>query len=304
MHAWESIQNTVEYIEAHMTENIEIETLAQIAALSPFYYQRLFSRLVGKPVREYTKLRRLAKATELLADKQKRILDIALSCGFSSHETFTRTFKEAFGLTPEKYRKNPVRLNNFTKPQLLLNYVLIDEDVPLISDGIVLEITRKKITQKEYFLGLSSQYPVSNLPTGKDTAIDYLAEIWDTFHKEKQKLTRVIDGNKEVGVTSLGESEGYFTYFAGAQVKTMEVIEDFTSWQLAPGEYIVCSFEAENFEKLVMDVLYKALKYLFEIWLPKHGFCSLPFCLERYNEHSPQIASMEIWVSPLAIKNT
>lgn len=66
MHAWEQVQLTVDYIEEHFNEKLEVERLAEIAALSPFYFQRLFSRLVKKPVTEYIKLRRMAKATELL----------------------------------------------------------------------------------------------------------------------------------------------------------------------------------------------------------------------------------------------
>ncbi len=85
MHAWESIQKVLEYIEDNLSQSHSSEELAKIAALSPFYFQRLFSRLVGKPVREYVKLRRLARASKSLGGKQSRILDIALDCGFGSH---------------------------------------------------------------------------------------------------------------------------------------------------------------------------------------------------------------------------
>ena len=89
MHAWEQIQKTIDYIENNISENFNIETLSKMAALSPFYYQRLFKRLVKKPVIEYIKLRRMARATEDLLQEDKRILDIALDLGFSSHEHFT-----------------------------------------------------------------------------------------------------------------------------------------------------------------------------------------------------------------------
>lgn len=46
MHAWEAIQKSVDYIEDNLTEEIPIDKLAEIANLSPFYFQRLFSRLV------------------------------------------------------------------------------------------------------------------------------------------------------------------------------------------------------------------------------------------------------------------
>lgn len=121
MHAWEQIQKTVDYIEASLSEELKIETLANMARLSQFYFQRLFKRLVRKPVNEYVKLRRLARASEVLPEKSKRIIDIALDFGFSSHETFTRAFKDAYGITPEEYRAKPVRLNQIMKPEHISN---------------------------------------------------------------------------------------------------------------------------------------------------------------------------------------
>ena len=49
VHAWEAIQKSVDYIENHLTEDIPIDKLAETASLSPFYFQRLFSRLVKSP---------------------------------------------------------------------------------------------------------------------------------------------------------------------------------------------------------------------------------------------------------------
>lgn len=92
MYAWESIHRALNYIEEHLSENINIEKLAKEAALSPYYFQRLFKRLVKKSVNEYVKLRRLAKASESLVKKEKRIIDVALDYGFSDHANFTRAF--------------------------------------------------------------------------------------------------------------------------------------------------------------------------------------------------------------------
>ena len=65
MHSWEAIEKTLNFIEENLTGEIQTETLADLACLSPFYYQRLFKRLVKKPVQEYIKLRRLAKAADI-----------------------------------------------------------------------------------------------------------------------------------------------------------------------------------------------------------------------------------------------
>ncbi|WP_312645140.1 GyrI-like domain-containing protein [Hydrogenoanaerobacterium sp.] len=68
------------------------------------------------------------------------------------------------------------------------------------------------------------------------------------------------------------------------------------NWELPPGEYIVCSLEAENFEVLIMDALYKAQQYIYNTWLPNHKLQTEAFCAEQYASHSSETTSMEIWL--------
>ncbi len=294
MHAWEAIQKTLDYIEEHIGEEIEIEELAEIAALSLFYYQRLFSRLVKKPAREYIKLRRLARAIKVLEDKSKRILDIALDYGFGSHETFTRAFKEAYGMTPEQYREKPVSLNHFDKPDLLLGYTLIDEVVPLISDGLVLEMNRKFINEPINFMGVLGYVSIAGqIPVGESTGVDVPGEIWKRFHQEKGKINRIPNG-REVGVAYMGDApEGCFSYFAGAEVEPGVTDEKLQMWQLPAREYIICGFEASNFEELVTVALDKAIKYS-GLWLEKHNFVMDAFVPELYYTSTPETTYMEL----------
>lgn len=295
MHAWEAIQKSLDYIESNISDEINIEQLAKESSLSLFYYQRLFSRLVKKPVREYIKLRRLAKALESLADKQRRILDVALDYGFGSHETFTRAFKEAYKITPEEYRKHPVMLNQFDKPDLLLSYTMIDEGVPLISDGLVLEFNRKTILQPILFMGVSGIIPIEGqMPLGESTGVDMPGQVWEKFHKEKQYIPRI--GGCELGVAYLGDvPEGYFTYFAGTQVSQGTKDARFVTWELPAREYIVCRFEAENFEQLVTVALNKAIKYC-GVWLEKHDLTMEVYSPEMYYDSSPDSTYMEVWM--------
>lgn len=296
MHAWEAIQKTLDYIEAHIGEDVTIEELADIAALSVFYYQRLFSRLVRKPVREYMKLRRLARAKHALSNKHQRILDIALDYGFGSHETFTRAFKEAYGMTPEQYRENPVFLNQIDKPDLLLGYILIDEGVPLVSDGLVLEMNRKSLSEPVFFMGLVGSVPVpGQIPAGEATGVDIPGEIWKRFHQEKGRIRR-IPGGREVGVSYVGDAPtGCFSYFAGVEVEAGTADDYFRTWQLPAGEYVVCSFEAGNFEELTTVALNKAIRYSY-LWLEKHCLKADMFAPELYYGSTPESAYMEFWM--------
>ena len=297
MHAWEQIQESIAYIEAHLDEDVSIESLAKMASLSPFYYQRLFSRLVKKPVAEYVRLRRLARATEMLLQKDHRILDIALAMGFSSHEHFTRSFKDTFGMTPEVYRQHPQTLNHMTKPQLLFHYTLIDEGVPLITEDIVLEINRRELGESLQFIGTSTNVPLEHLAElGTTSGIDPLGLLWQRFHEQKQPFFGLSEDAAEIGVTYPCADPGFFSYFAGGKTEQPAIPEGFASWELPAGMYIVCSVEAESFEALVMDVLYKAQQYLYHTWLPKHQLQVASFCAERYASHSPQTTTMEIWL--------
>lgn len=296
MHAWEAIQKTLDYIEQHLDEEIDLGTLAQIANLSPFYFQRLFARLVKKPPREYIRLRQLAAACTLLANKGTRILDVALQCGFGSHQAFTRAFKNAYGITPEQYRATKPALNQFDKPDLLLNYVAIDEGVPLISEGIVLEYNRRTLEQPVTFAGFEGFVPIEGqMPLGEATGIDVPGEIWAKFHQEKHLLPR-LPGGRELGVAYMGNApEGSFTYFAGAEALPDAATTGFATWDLPAREYIVCGFEAENFMELTTAALNKAVKYSGS-WLERHGLSMEVYSPEVYYDSSPAGSYMELWM--------
>ena len=296
MHAWEQIQITVDYIEEHLSEEIHIHELATLASLSPFYYQRLFRRLVKKPVNEYMKLRRLAWASDALLKPNQRIMDVALAIGFSSHEVFTRAFKDVYRMTPEQYRSTPVQLNHFNKPQLLLHYTLIDEHSPLIADNMVLEFSRRTLSSSQFFIGLTAQQPMNEMPAGCEPGVDVLGQLWNTFHLNKPDITQLSLNGDEIGVSYAGTQADHFCYFAGAEADSGTVPSGFQSWELPPGEYIICTFEGENFEHLVMDALYKAQRYLYETWLPRHKLQVKPFLVERYASHHDATTRMELWV--------
>lgn len=297
MHAWEAIQKTLDHIEEHIREDIQIEALADIAALSLFYYQRLFTRLVKRPVREYIKLRRLARACSMLGDKNNRIIDVAMEYGFGSHEVFTRAFKDYYGITPAEYRNKAVRLDNFDKPNLLLNYVMVDEGVPLISEGLVLEMNRRLLEEPVDCIGLSGYMPFEpGKMLGERPGVNTADELWRRLFDSLSEMDS-LPGGRYMGVIYKGRApEGYTTFFAGVEVRAGKTDPRFQSWQLPSREYVVCGFEAESPEQLVDSALVgKAMKYT-RFWLKNHGLRADGFFPELYYE-SPAIAAyMELWI--------
>lgn len=115
MYEWQrQIQSIVdeidESIQAQRDEALTLRALARRLGYSEFYTTRKFREIAGMPLKDYLRRRRLAFALKEVRDSQKSLLEIAVGYGFSSHEAFTRAFKQTYGVTPSEYRKKPVPL--------------------------------------------------------------------------------------------------------------------------------------------------------------------------------------------------
>lgn len=108
--AGESILPVLIYIQTHLEGDLSLETIAGRVGLSPFYFHRPFQQFTGETLKKYTQRLRLERAAFELKIRDASILDVALSSGYRSHETFSRAFGRQFGLTPLSYRQTHGRL--------------------------------------------------------------------------------------------------------------------------------------------------------------------------------------------------
>ena len=99
------VQPILAFAAAHLDEDVSLRALAEQARLSPFHLHRVFSDTAGETPKQYTLRLRLGRAAVMLLTSGQSVLDIALSCGFQSHEAFCRTFRRRFGMTPTAYRE-------------------------------------------------------------------------------------------------------------------------------------------------------------------------------------------------------
>jgi AraC family transcriptional regulator len=98
------IDRTVWYVESHLNKAVSLDDIAKIAGLSKFALTRAFLTTTGHTVLAYARARRLSEAAKSLQKGAPRILDVALSVGYASHEAFSRAFRDHFGLTPVAVR--------------------------------------------------------------------------------------------------------------------------------------------------------------------------------------------------------
>lgn len=94
------------HIGEHLEDDLSLEELAGISHFSPFHFHRIFRAMVGESVSQYVRRLRLESAAVRLTQTDKPILELALAAGYASHESFTRAFKDAFGMSPSEFRKN------------------------------------------------------------------------------------------------------------------------------------------------------------------------------------------------------
>lgn len=109
--AWlvqQMVQTIDECIRREADEALTLHALSHALGYSESYVSRKFRAVAGMSLRDYLRSRRLAFALRDVRDTQDGLLEIAVRYGFSSHEAFTRAFKELYGLPPSEYRLHPI----------------------------------------------------------------------------------------------------------------------------------------------------------------------------------------------------
>lgn len=99
------IEKTTQYIITNFKEDLTLNEMAKMAALSPSYYSRRFKSLTGFGFKEYLTIIRVKEAQDRLIHSDKSIVKIAYECGFNDSNYFSTVFKEVNGIPPLKYRK-------------------------------------------------------------------------------------------------------------------------------------------------------------------------------------------------------
>lgn len=100
------INMVIDYVNCNLHKSFSIEELAEVAYFSPFHFHKIFVAVTGETLNSFTNRVRLEKSARLLKFSKETISNIALECGFSSPATFSRSFKQYFGVSASSYRGN------------------------------------------------------------------------------------------------------------------------------------------------------------------------------------------------------
>lgn len=237
MNNFDKISEAIKYIDENQNDSLSVELIAEHFAFSPYYFHRLFTAVVGKSMIAYVRDRRVIYACKMLSETDRKVLDIALDCGFDSAQSFSRSFKSVTGMSPTEYRKKNIA------PGIIPATELVKRFTNRLKGGILMNPNMIK-KGKIILAGVSGG--------GNETA-----EIWKRFMKldeEYPLINKVSDDGYEVRI--FDSAAGKERVFVGCEIKesikakadrgVYEIFEIPSSEYASFDVYVEDGYESEN----------------------------------------------------------
>ena len=267
--------DTIDYIERVLNDEIDEKQVAYLSGYSFAMFSRLFSILTDMTLSEYIRNRRLSEAAILLRETDKKIIDIAMNCGYESPDSFTTAFKNIHGYTPSEVRNGkPFRL--VSRVQLALS----------VRGGRSMKIT---IQKKKAFIvaGINEQSINSSL----------CPSVWDKLYGKysHDELASLGEG-QSVGVCHDIESPGTINYMAGYIVKDANKAENMglDILEVEEAEYAIVELTGS-----VPECIHNGWKYAMEVFFPEYGYVhsgSPDFEYYYEGDMDNKDYKMELWI--------
>lgn len=99
------IGRVVDYLHDHIEDELNLDLLADVAAMSRWHWHRVYTAMQGETVAATVRRLRLSRAADRLANSDTHIGEIARRAGYTTAEAFGRAFKQSYGMTPGAYRE-------------------------------------------------------------------------------------------------------------------------------------------------------------------------------------------------------
>lgn len=257
------IQNAINYIEDHLTEDIDYDRAARESFSSSFHFQRVFSILSGYTLGEYIRNRRLSLAATELATGKEKVIDIAAKYGYESPDSFAKAFQKFHGITPSQARSGGAVLKNFSR----------------LSFKITLEggsIMNYRIVEKEELILTGFKTRFTGTPENRNHQDHEFAVTTRMKQYVLQGFAHDCDTVYEV-ITNVGD-DGYDYYIASLIPAVMredfeedlgEFCKQYEQITIPAGKYLVCETERCKYPTdLIGELRAKAVTE----WLPSAGY--------------------------------
>ena len=257
------IQNAINYIEDHITEELDYERIAKESFSSSFHFQRVFSILCGYTLGEYIRNRRLTLAGTELANTHDKVIDVAYKYGYDNPESFAKAFQKFHSITPSQARGSGVMLKSFSRLSIKVS----------LEGGSIMNY---RIEEKPAMLLTGYKRRFTGNPNSKGLQDHNFACESRVYQYILQGMSR--DHVNSYQVLTNFDSEGYDFYFAHELPKWIlgdfdddlgEMAKHFEHLQIPAGEYLICETERCKYPTNLLDDL---RKQAVSEWLPASGY--------------------------------
>jgi AraC family transcriptional regulator len=256
----ERIQRAIDFVEAHLFEELPLAAIATRADCSPWHFHRSFSAVTGETPATYVWKRRLSEICRRLVETRQPLVEVALDCGFESQATFTRAFTRHVGVSPGRFRR--------TQPHALPAYRYPPLDLAALAERQRrMGFMEPRIVRKPAFrvVGMADRF------TPTSTRIP---ELWGRF------APRIHEVPHRRGLHTLGvcidvdptaiDAAG-FTYLAGVEVARAGNIPDGMTVVTVPANTYAGLTHSGHLSRLPDTV-----KHIWGRWLPASPYRHVP----------------------------
>lgn len=284
-----NLNQAMDYIEEHLTEEVSFDELAKKTGISVYHFKRTFSFIAGMSLAEYIKKRRLAEANLALLAGEK-VTDVAFKYGYQSIEGFSRAFRDWSGQAPSEVMKTQIQ-KTFPKFSFYID----------IKGGQSMDV---KLIEKPAFqiVGVSQKVPLQY--QGENQAIMELAQrITPQQRAEMHTFDdvyphQVVNASFDFqeGRTTEGGEMTHMIGFATLQENIYEDLEQLSvpahTWAVFPNEGPFPQTLQETWARI------------FSEWLPSSGYQVVAAPEISFTQYQgPEEAKYsEIWLAVTATK--
>lgn len=270
------LNQSINYIEEHLTSEIDYDQLGRIACCSSYHFQRMFTYMAGITLSEYIRRRKMSLAAVDLQSGSEKIIDIAEKYGYHSPTAFNRAFQSIHGMAPSSVRSEGVSVKTFPPITFKISVKGAEE-------------MNYRIETKEAFriIGVSA-------PLSKELEKNFMVvpKMWQdaAVSGTIQKLAGMMDAQPAglLGVSACNDEEQWKYFIA---VSSTKVCGEFEEYLVPASTWAVFSGAGTN------QSIQELEQRIITEWLPTSGYeyGNAPD-IEVYLNPDPQNAQYEVWI--------
>ena len=280
------LQRAIDYVEEHLTEEIDYEEAAKQAYSSSFHFQRIFSTICGFSLGDYIRCRRLSLAGSELAVTDIKVIDAALKYGYDSPESFSRAFTRFHGVTPSQAKKGAA-LKSFSELSVKI----------ILHGGKAMDY---RIEKKEAFEVVLRK---KHFPKQHEITTQEISKFWAQCGTDGTipAICKYIPKDNIFDKCIIGISFGTdgdvdeFPYGIGAHYNGQEITEDYLTVEKIPAHtYAVFKCKGE-----MPDAFQKVYKYICTEFFPASEYqpCGVEIeCYPSADVHNPEFETYKFLV--------